>query len=73
MAEKMVNVKISGTMEVRYNKTVKMSQGEFDRLSDALGEDFDSEAASEQIQDYLDLTDIDDSETIELDTFEIVK
>jgi len=44
MAEKMVNVKISGTMEVRYSQTIKMSKGEFDRLSNALEEDFDSDA-----------------------------
>jgi hypothetical protein len=59
-------------MEVRYNQIVSMSQEEFDRLDEALEAD-DSEPACEEIQDYLDLRDIDDGDTLEVDTFQIVK
>jgi hypothetical protein len=70
--DKMIQVLIQGSMEVRYNQVVSMTQGEFDRLNFALGEDC-SESACEQVQDYLDLMDVEDRETLEVDTFEIVK
>jgi hypothetical protein len=71
--DKIVQVLIRGSAKVNYNQTVSMTQGEFDRLDYALG-DCCAESACEQVQDYLDLMDVsDDIETLEVDTFEIVK
>ena len=69
-----IQVRIIGQRVVKYNKTVEMTQDQYDAINEKLESDERkvSNLAVEEIDGWLDLRDVSDLDDFELDDFSVV-